>query len=97
MLIEEASLPVRDTVQGACEILGLDPLYVANEGKLVAVVPEEHSAAIVQAMQQHEFGRHARVIGEVVKAHAGMVRMKTLIGGTRILDLLFSEPLPRIC
>jgi hydrogenase expression/formation protein HypE len=97
MFIEEPAIPVRDTVQGACEILGLDPLYIANEGKLVAIVPAEHAEAIVESMRNHAYGRDARVIGEVVKEHGGMVLMKTLIGGTRILDLLFGEPLPRIC
>ncbi len=97
MLVRETELPVRDTVRGACEILGLDPLYVANEGKVVAIVPPEFADAIVERMQQNELGRDARVIGEVVADPPGMVLMKTEIGGTRVLDTLFGEQLPRIC
>ncbi len=97
MLVEETSLPVRDSVRGACEILGLDPLYVANEGKLVAIVPSGSADAIVERMRQNPLGVHARIIGEVVGTHPGMVLMKTEIGGTRVLDTLFGEQLPRIC
>jgi hydrogenase expression/formation protein HypE len=95
--LRETEIPVRDTVRGACEILGLDPLYVANEGKLVAIVPNESSDAVVERMRQHPLGRDARVIGEVVAQHQGMVLMQTEIGGTRVLDTLFGEQLPRIC
>jgi hydrogenase expression/formation protein HypE len=97
MVVRETELPVRDTVRGACEILGLDPLYVANEGKLVAIVPSEDANSIVARMQQNVLGRDARVIGDVVADHSGMVLMKTEIGGTRVLDTLFGEQLPRIC
>jgi hydrogenase expression/formation protein HypE len=97
MLLQETELPVRDTVRGACEILGLDPLYVANEGKLVAIVPAEDANRVVEKMRVHEFGRDARIIGEVGSEHPGMVLMKTEIGGTRIIDTLFGEQLPRIC
>src|SRR5581483_6931778 len=97
MLLQETEVPVRDTVRGACEILGLDPLYVANEGKLVAIVPGDHADAIVKRMRQNVHGRDARVIGEIVTEHPGMVLMKTEIGGTRVLDMLFGEQLPRIC
>ena len=97
MLVQETELPVRDTVRGACEVLGLDPLYVANEGKLIAVVPAGRADAIVKKMQQNALGRDARIIGEVVADHPGMVLMKTEIGGTRVLDTLFGEQLPRIC
>ena len=95
--IMSAAIWVREDVKGACEILGLDPLYVANEGKLVAFVAPESSAAIVDAMRQTPLGADARVIGRVVSDHPGMVLLKTEIGGTRILDLPFSEQLPRIC
>jgi len=88
---------VRDTVRGACEILGLDPLYVANEGKLVAIVPREHTSSILERMRRHPLGTDARLIGEVVAEHPGMVLMKTEIGGTRVVDTLFGEQLPRIC
>jgi hydrogenase expression/formation protein HypE len=97
MLVRETAIPVRDTVRGACEILGLDPLYVANEGKLIAIVPPEHAAALVDRMRESPFGEDARVIGEVVADHSGMVLMETEIGGTRVLDTLFGEQLPRIC
>jgi hydrogenase expression/formation protein HypE len=97
MLLQERDIPVRETVQGACEILGLDPLYVANEGKLVAIVAAEAADEIVQRMRQHPLGGEAAVIGEIVADHAGMVLMKTEIGGTRVLDVMFGEQLPRIC
>lgn len=97
MLLRETEIPVRDTVRGACEILGLDPLYVANEGKLLAIVPAQSADAVVARMQQNPLGRDARIIGDVVSEHPGMVLMKTEIGGTRVLDTLFGEQLPRIC
>ena len=97
MLLQESDIPVRETVRGACEVLGLDPLYVANEGKLVAIVAAEAADEIVKHMRQHPLGREGVVIGEVVADHAGMVLMKTEIGGTRILDVMFGEQLPRIC
>jgi hydrogenase expression/formation protein HypE len=97
MVLRENSIPVRDSVKGACEVLGLDPLYVANEGKLLAVVAPAMAQAVLHQMQQHELGRDAVIIGEVVAAHPGMVLMKTRIGGTRVLDVMFGEQLPRIC
>ena len=97
MLLQERDIPVRETVKGACEILGLDPLYVANEGKLVAIVAAETADEIVQRMRSHPLGGEAAIIGEVVADHAGMVLMKTEIGGTRVLDVMFGEQLPRIC
>jgi hydrogenase expression/formation protein HypE len=95
--IDAAAVPVREDVKGACEILGLDPLFVANEGKLVAFVPPGSTAAVLQAMRDTTQGRDARVIGRAVAAHAGMVLLRTEIGGTRVLDLPFTEQLPRIC
>jgi hydrogenase expression/formation protein HypE len=97
MFLREDQIPVRESVQGACEILGLDPLYVANEGKLVAVVATEAADAVLQRMHDHPLGRDAKMIGEVVSEHPGMVRMETRVGGTRILDVMFGEQLPRIC
>ncbi len=97
MLLREQSIPVRDSVKGACEVLGLDPLYVANEGKLLAIVAPEMAQAVLGQMRQHELGRDAAIIGEVVAEHPGMVLMKTQIGGTRVLDVMFGEQLPRIC
>jgi hydrogenase expression/formation protein HypE len=99
MLLRETEIPVRDTVRGACEILGLDPLYVANEGKLVAVVGAAVAEQVVARMRQNLLGRDARIIGEVMNSNSatGMVLMRTEIGGTRIIDTLFGEQLPRIC
>jgi hydrogenase expression/formation protein HypE len=97
MIIDERQIPVRETVKGACEILGLDPLYVANEGKLLAIVASEAATAVLQKMREHPLGRDSQVIGEVVSDHPGMVLMKTGIGGTRVVDVLFGEQLPRIC
>jgi hydrogenase expression/formation protein HypE len=97
MILHEPVIPVRESVKGACEVLGLDPLYVANEGKLLAVVSPEMADAVLQQMQQHELGQHAALIGEIVSDHPGMVLMKTEIGGTRVLDVMFGEQLPRIC
>src|ERR1700760_3789694 len=94
MVLREDSIPVRDSVKGACEVLGLDPLYVANEGKLLAIVAPEMAQVVLHQMRQHEHGRDAVMIGEVVAAHPGMVLMKTQIGGTRVLDVMFGEQLP---
>jgi hydrogenase expression/formation protein HypE len=93
----ESQIPVREAVRGACEILGLDPLYVANEGKLVAVVAPQAAQRVLDAMRAHPLGRDACMIGEVVAEHPRMVIMKTGIGGSRIVDTLFGEQLPRIC
>ncbi|HEX4169611.1 MAG TPA: hydrogenase expression/formation protein HypE [Bryobacteraceae bacterium] len=95
--ISSSAVPVREDVKGACEILGLDPLFVANEGKLVAFVPEASSEAVLNAMRNNPAGLNAASIGRCVAGHPGMVLLKTEIGGTRILDLPFSEQLPRIC
>jgi len=97
MLLREQAIPVRESVKGACEVLGLDPLYVANEGKLVAVVCAGMAEAVLEEMRRHEHGRDAVLIGEVVAEHPGMVLMRTEIGGTRVLDVMFGEQLPRIC
>ena len=97
ILIEQQSIPVREAVQGACEILGLDPLYVANEGKLVAFVAPGAADPILEAMRRHPLGTEACMIGEVAAEPAGMVLMKTDVGGTRVVDTLFGEQLPRIC
>jgi hydrogenase expression/formation protein HypE len=93
----ESQIPVREAVRGACEILGLDPLYVANEGKLAALVAPQAAQAVLDAMRAHPLGRDACMIGEVVAEHPRMVIMKTGIGGSRIVDTLFGEQLPRIC
>jgi hydrogenase expression/formation protein HypE len=95
--IYEHRIPVREEVRGACEILGLDPLYVANEGKLLAVVSAEVAEAIVSRLRQHPCGRQASIIGEVKAEPPGIVALETGFGGTRIVDLLVGEQLPRIC
>jgi hydrogenase expression/formation protein HypE len=95
--ISESSLPIEPPVAGACEFLGLDPLYVANEGKLVGVVAPERADEVLEAMRSHEYGRDAVVIGSVLDGRAGLVTMRTRIGGHRIVDTLVGEQLPRIC
>ena len=95
--VDETRIPIRDVVRGACEILGLDPLLVANEGKLIAFVPPEGSAAVLAAMRAHPLGADAAIIGRVTADRPGFVVMRTSIGGQRILDLPFGEVLPRIC
>lgn len=95
--LDEAAIPIREEVRGACEILGLDPIYVANEGKLVAVVAPDAADPILAKMKGHPLGQEACVIGEVVSDHPKMVLMRTQIGGRRVVDVLFGEPLPRIC
>ena len=97
MELRETQIPVRDAVRGACEMLGLDPLYVANEGKLVAIVAPQIADRVLAVMQRHPLGAESRIIGEVVEQHPGMVLMKTSVGGTRVVDVLFGEQLPRIC
>jgi hydrogenase expression/formation protein HypE len=95
--IDETAVPVRDVVRGACELLGLDPLLVANEGKLVAFVPEGGADRVLAAMRGHPLGRDAARIGRVTSEHAGRVLVRTSVGGRRVLELPFAEPLPRIC
>ena len=97
VVLSERALPVHRPVAGACDILGIDPLYVANEGKLVAVVPVEQARAALEAMEAHEHGREAAVIGEVRDDPPGMVVLATSFGGSRIVDMLVGDPLPRIC
>ena len=88
---------MREEVKGACEILGLDPLYVANEGKLIAIVSAEIADKILARIKVHERGAGACVIGEIKQEPQGIVSMKTGFGGTRIVDMLAGEQLPRIC
>lgn len=95
--IREEALPVRDEVRGAAEILGIDPLYMANEGKLVAVVKREDVDVVLAAMQATPVGKDAVIIGEVLAQPPGMVFMHTSFGGSRVVDMLIGDPLPRIC
>ena len=93
----EDQIPVRESVLGACEILGLDPLYIANEGKLIAIVGPEDTEEVLNCMKAHPYGSEAVIIGRVVSQDPKRVFMKTGVGGTRILDMLAGEQLPRIC
>jgi hydrogenase expression/formation protein HypE len=95
--LEEAAIPVADPVRGACELLGLDPLYVANEGKCLAFVAPEMADAALAALRAHPLGRAAALIGEVVAEHPGRVVLRGSLGGQRIVDRLSGEQLPRIC
>jgi hydrogenase expression/formation protein HypE len=95
--LEEARIPIWEEVRGACEILGLDPLYVANEGKCLVIVAREAAEKVLAAMREHPLGQEAAIIGEVVEAHPGKVFMRSRIGGTRVVDMLSGEQLPRIC
>jgi hydrogenase expression/formation protein HypE len=97
MLLQEESIPVKPAVQAVCEMLGFDPLYVANEGKVIVIVPAEEAQAALVAMRSSIYGRDAVQIGEVVAEHPKRVLLKTAIGGTRLLDTLAGEMLPRIC
>ena len=90
-------MTIGEAVKGGCEILGLDPLYVANEGKLLAFVAADETQKVLEAMRAHALGREATVIGRVVADHPGMVIMETRIGGHRIVDMMAGEQLPRIC
>jgi hydrogenase expression/formation protein HypE len=95
--LDEAAIPLRPEVRGACEMLGLDPLYVANEGKLMAVVPPEDAGRVLAAMRAHPLGKDAAVIGRVVQEPTGLVILRSVVGGERVVLMLAGEQLPRIC
>ncbi|WP_185923621.1 hydrogenase expression/formation protein HypE [Streptomyces sp. WAC05374] len=97
VVVRERAVPVPPPVASACAILGLDPMYVANEGKLVAFVPRDRAEAVLAAMRAHPLGAEAAVIGEAVAEHPGMVVARTGLGGTRVVDMPLGEQLPRIC
>jgi hydrogenase expression/formation protein HypE len=97
VVLDEAAIPIRPEVRGACEMLGLDPLYVANEGKLIAVVPPEDAGRVLGALRAQPLGKNAAIIGEVVEEHSGMVILRSLVGGERVVTMLAGEQLPRIC
>ena len=95
--IDERAIPLRDDVKGACELLGLDPLYVANEGKLLAIVAPEDAENVRDAMRRHPLGAHAAVIGTITETHPTVVTMRTTVGPMRVVDMLTGDQLPRIC
>ncbi len=95
--LEESSLPIHEQVRGACELLGLDPLYVANEGKLIAIVSPEAAGVVLQTMKSHPLGAEAAIVGTVKQEHQGLVTMRTPLGTTRVVDMLSGDQLPRIC
>jgi hydrogenase expression/formation protein HypE len=97
MLVDEAMVPVQPAVEAACEFLGLDPMYVANEGKLVAICAPEDAARLLETMRAHPLGRGAAIIGEVIADAHHFVQMRTRFGGKRIVDWLTGDQLPRIC
>ncbi len=97
IVLDELKIPVNQAVHSACELLGMDPIYVANEGKLVAIVPPEKAVDLVAVMRAHELGRETAVIGQVVAQHSGMLVAKTGLGGTRVVSMQIGEQLPRIC
>ncbi|UJP05231.1 MAG: hydrogenase expression/formation protein HypE [Nitrosomonas sp.] len=97
MMLYEHTIPIREPVEAACEFLGLDPLYIANEGKLVAICAPDDAEALLQAMRTHPLGADAAIIGEVIEDAHGFVQMQTCFGGTRVVDWLSGEQLPRIC
>ena len=97
VLAVEDAIPVRAEVRGASELLGIDPMYVACEGRLVAVVPADDADRAVAALRAHPLGEQAAVIGQITADSPGIVLLKTAFGGTRIVDLLVGDPLPRIC
>jgi hydrogenase expression/formation protein HypE len=97
MELDETAIPVREEVRGACEMLGLDPLYVANEGKLIAIVAPSAAQNALRALQSHPLGKDAAMIGRVTTNHPRMVVMRTPLGTTRIVDMLAGDQLPRIC
>jgi hydrogenase expression/formation protein HypE len=97
MTLDERAIPVREEVRGVCELLGLDPLYVANEGKLVAIVDAQDAEKLVAAMRENPLGRRAQIIGTVTGENPGLVVMRTTLGTTRIVDMLAGDQLPRIC
>ena len=97
MEIDERKIPVRETVRGACELFGLDPLYVANEGKLIAIVPADEAVATLAAMRAVDIASEATDIGVVTETHLGLVTMRTALGTMRVVDMLAGDQLPRIC
>ena len=97
LILDEASLPIQPQVLGACDMLGIDPLYVANEGKFVAIVGPDEADAAIAALRAHPQGTNATVVGEIAPEPHGIVALRTSFGGSRIVDMLVGDSLPRIC
>ena len=97
MRLAESAIPFKADVLAACELLGLDPLYIANEGKLIAICEKDDAERLLAAMRAHPLGRDAAIIGEVVADVHAFVQMQTRFGGNRMVDWLLGDPLPRIC
>jgi hydrogenase expression/formation protein HypE len=97
IMLNESNIPVSSAVQAACDILGFDPLYLANEGKMIVIVDKQYTQQVLSIMHSHTYGRESRVIGEVVAKPVGQVGLRTAIGGVRLLDMLIGDQLPRIC
>ena len=97
MQIQEAAIPIRNEVAAACELLGLDPLYIANEGKLIAICAADDAALLLSTMRDHPLGRNAAIIGDVLADTHLLVQMQTTFGGQRLVDWLVADQLPRIC
>ena len=95
--IDEDKIPINENVRGICELLGFDPMFVANEGKVLTIVKNDVAEIILEKMKKHKYGKDANIIGEVVSGHPGKAILKTQIGGSRIIDMLAGEQLPRIC
>jgi hydrogenase expression/formation protein HypE len=96
-VLEETALPLRPAVVGACEILGIDPLYVANEGKLVAIIAPDAAESALAVLRAYPLAAEAALVGEIRTDPAGLVMLETALGGSRIVDMLVGDPLPRIC
>jgi hydrogenase expression/formation protein HypE len=97
IVIEEARVPVSSKVKAACELLGIDPLYIASEGRAILVVERRSAGGILTLLKKHPLGRHARIVGSITRRPKGRVILNTIVGTQRIVDMLTSEPLPRIC
>ena len=97
IVMEEEKIPVRESVRGTCELLGLDPLYLANEGKLIAICPPHEAERVLEAMRAHPLGKRGEIIGRVTEENPKRVTLQTLIGGHRVVDMLTGTQYPRIC
>jgi len=97
MILHEDKIRINESVHGACEIMGFDPLYIANEGKILLMLPQEDAQGVMEIMRSHPEGKEAEIIGQVTAEHPGIVSLQTTIGSSRIVDMISGEQLPRIC